>query len=345
MRLVAVADTDIERAGEYGSIHGAKAYGDILKMLAKEDVDVVDILTPSGTHADIGVIAARHKKHVICEKPLALRLTDADSLIAACDKHGVRLYVVKQNRYNRPVQQLKKALDRGRFGKLILGTVRVRWCRRQEYYDRDPWRGTWALDGGVLANQACHHVDLLRWLMGPVASVVAKTSTMLSDIEAEDTAVAILRFKSGALGVIEATTCARPVDLEGSLSILGERAAVEIGGFAVNRLKTWNFDKEVPGDRRTVDQLCENPAGVFAYNHIEFLKAVRSDIWNETNGSVSGADARDTLRLITALYESAETGEEVYLDGFMPRRSRLGIGDGDVQDPSEREARRAVHYW
>ena len=142
-----------------------------------------------------------------------------------------------------PVVQLKKALDQGRFGKLIMGTVRVRWCRTQEYYDQDPWRGSWEFDGGVLCNQASHHIDLLEWMMGDIESVFAKGLTALADIEAEDTAVAVLKFRSGALGIIEATTATRPKDLEGSISILGELGSVEIGGFAANELKTWNFSE------------------------------------------------------------------------------------------------------
>src|SRR5206468_12494788 len=140
-------------------------------------------------------------------------------MVRACDRAGVRLFVVKQNRFNVPVVKLREALEAGRFGKLVLGTVRVRWCRRQDYYDQDAWRGTWALDGGVLANQASHHVDLLEWMMGPVESVFAKGITALVDIEAEDTAIVALKFRNGALGVIEATTAARPADLEGSISI------------------------------------------------------------------------------------------------------------------------------
>ena len=161
------------------------------------------------------------------EKPMALTLDDADSMIEACDNHGVKLFIVKQNRFNVPVVQLRKALEDGRFGKLIMGTVRVRWCRPQAYYDQDSWRGTWAYDGGVLTNQASHHIDLLEWMLGDVESVFAKSKTALVDIEAEDTAVVILKFRNGALGVIEATTAIRPKDLEGSLSVLGEKGSVE----------------------------------------------------------------------------------------------------------------------
>src|SRR3954466_16028466 len=183
-------------------------------MLARDDIDAVAVLTPSGMHPQHAIACARAGKHVVVEKPMALRLQDGDDMIRACDEAGVKLFVVKQNRFNVSIVKAREALDAGRFGHLVLGTVRVRWCRDQEYYDQDAWRGTWALDGGVLSNQASHHVDLLQWMFGPVESVFAKTSTALGDIEAEDTAVVVLKFRSGALGIIEATTATRPVDLE-----------------------------------------------------------------------------------------------------------------------------------
>jgi predicted dehydrogenase len=293
-------------------------------MLATEPIDVVNILTPSGTHAQIGVAVANHNKHVIVEKPLALRMDDADAVIKACEANKVKIFVVKQNRYNLPVQQLRGALDNGRFGRLVLGTVRVRWARRQDYYDRDSWRGTWALDGGVLANQANHHVDLLQWMMGPVESVVAKAGTMLVDIEAEDLALAILKFKNGAYGLIEATTCARPADLEGSLSILGERGAVEISGFAVDRLKTWNFEDPSPDDEDIISKYAQNPRNIYGYPHIKFFEDVIDCIVHGKDGSITGCEARKALKLVTALYESIETGKEIFLERFVPRRSRLG---------------------
>ena len=175
------------------------------------------MLTESGNHCRNVLDLAQYSKHLVVEKPMALTLRDADEMIKACDEAGCRLFVIKQNRFNVPVVKAREALDRGRFGKLVLGTVRVRWCRRQAYYDQDPWRGTWAMDGGVLTNQASHHIDLLEWMMGEVDSVYAMSTTALANIETEDTAVITLRFTNGALGVIEATTAARPTDLELSL--------------------------------------------------------------------------------------------------------------------------------
>lgn len=214
-RLVALCDVVEERARSFGEAFNVPWYRDMHEMMQREDIDVVSILTPSGLHAEHLLAIAPYRKHVVVEKPMALSLDDADAMIRACDENGIRMFVVKQNRFNVPVQKLWEARCAGRFGKLVLGTVRVRWCRTQAYYDQDAWRGTWALDGGVLANQASHHIDLLEWMMGKVDSVFAKAKTALVNIEAEDTAVVVLNFASGALGIIEATTAARPKDLEG----------------------------------------------------------------------------------------------------------------------------------
>jgi predicted dehydrogenase len=191
---------------------------------------------------------------------MALTLPDADAMIEACGKSGSRLFVVKQNRYNLPIRKLREALDAGRFGKLVLGAVRVRWCRRQGYYDQARWRGTWAMDGGVFSNQASHHVDMLVHMMGEVESVKAMSATRLVSIEAEDTGVALVRFQGGALGVIEATTAARPEDLEGSISILGEGGTVEVGGFAMNEMTVWKFSGSDAGGRGGARALPDQPA-------------------------------------------------------------------------------------
>jgi predicted dehydrogenase len=203
------------------------------EMMRTVSPDVVVVLTESGNHAQNVVSLAHYQRSIIVEKPIALTLDDTDAMIQACDKAGVRMFVVKQNRFNVPVVKLREALEQGRFGRLVLGTVRVRWCRTQAYYDQDAWRGTWALDGGVLSNQASHHVDLLKWMRGDVDSVFAKGMTALVDIEAEDTAVVMLSFRNGALGVIEATTAARPKDLEGSISVLDTPAKMFPGSTSV----------------------------------------------------------------------------------------------------------------
>lgn len=323
--LVAVCDTRFERAQAIAEKHKLRAYKDRFEMMEEmaDKIDVLTILTPSGLHAQHAIDLAPYRKHLVVEKPMALTLQDADRMIEACDANGVRLFVVKQNRYNLPVKKLREALEAGRFGKLVMGTVRVRWCRKQEYYDQDKWRGTWAYDGGVFANQASHHVDLLQWMMGDVESVFAKTSTALVNIETEDTGVVIVRFKNGALGVIEATTATRPKDLEGSISILGEKGTVEIAGFAVNEMKTWNFADAQSDDAEVLQKYRVNPPNVYGFGHNEYLNKVVESIREGRSALVDGLEGRKSLELISAIYESVETGKEVYLR-FVPKMCRLG---------------------
>lgn len=322
-KLVAVCDIVEEKAKKIGEQFGVPYFTDMNEMLANTDIDVVTVLTESGSHAEHVIEIAKHKKHIVVEKPMALTLDDADAMIKACDEAGVKLFVVKQNRFNVPVVKTREALEAGRFGKLVLGTVRVRWCRPQAYYDQDPWRGTWALDGGVLTNQASHHVDLLEWMMGEVESVQAMSTTALANIEAEDTAIVNLRFRNGALGIIEATTAVRPKDLEGSLSVLGEKGTVEIGGFAVNQMKVWNFTEEQEGDADVMEKYSVNPPNVYGFGHQAYYDHVVDSILNNTKHLVDGLQGRKSLELINAIYESIETKKEVFLR-FKPKHCRLG---------------------
>lgn len=322
-RLVAVCDIVEAKAQAIGQRFSVRAYTDMHEMMRSETADVIVVLTESGNHAKHVVELAAYGKHIVVEKPMALTLDDADAMIRACDEAGVRLFVVKQNRFNVPVVKARSALEQGRFGKLVMGTVRVRWCRTQDYYDQDPWRGTWALDGGVLTNQASHHVDLLEWMMGDIESVFARATTALAKIEAEDTAVVVVRFVNGALGVIEATTAARPTDLEGSLSILGEGGTVEVGGFAVNEMKVWRFGKPEPGDECVMKDFSVNPPSVYGYGHQAYYEHVVECITEGRRHLVDGLEGRKSLELINAIYESVESGQEVRLR-FRPRQRRLG---------------------
>ncbi len=322
-RLAAVCDIVPEKARLLGEQYGVPYYTDMSEMMVKTPVDAVSVLTESGNHAGHVVALAKFGKHIIVEKPMALTLDDADAMIKACSDAGVKLFVVKQNRFNVPVAKLRSALEAGRFGKLVLGTVRVRWCREQSYYDQDKWRGTWALDGGVLANQASHHVDLLEWMMGEVEGVYAMSATALVKIETEDTAVVTVRFRNGALGVIEATTAARPKDLEGSISILGETGSVEIAGFAVNQMKTWSFSRPEPGDGEVMARYSVNPPDVYGFGHRAYYAHVVDCVRNNTRQLVDGLEGRKSLELIAGIYESIETGREVSLRS-RPKKTRLG---------------------
>lgn len=322
--LRAVCDQDPERAAAMGTEYGVPHYASIHAMMEAEEIGATSVLTPSGVHAQNVIELSRYGKPIVVEKPIALTLSDADRMVEACDKYGSKLFVVKQNRFNVPIQKLREAVEKGRFGKMVLGTVRVRWCRLQSYYDSSPWRGTWTHDGGVLANQASHHIDLLEWIMGDVESVFAKGSTALAKIEVEDTAVVVLRFRSGALGVIEATTATRPRDLEGSISILGERGSVEIGGYAANQLKTWNFEDETEDDTRVFERYSTNPQNPHDYAHKAYYDHVVECILGNKHQLVDGIAGRKSLELITAIYESIETGREVKLR-FSPTLCKLGL--------------------
>lgn len=324
-RLVAVCDIVGPRAEKLAQRHQVPAYADYHRMLEERfgEIDVVCILTESGRHAAHAVGLARYGKHLIVEKPMALTLEDADRMIAECDAAGIKLFIVKQNRYNLPVRKLREALDAGRFGKLVMGSTRVRWCRRQEYYDQDNWRGTWSLDGGVFANQASHHVDLLQWCLGQPTSVFARGRTALAKIETEDTGTAIITFANGALGVIEATTATRPIDLEGSVSILGEKGTVEIGGFAANKINTWQFEDVLESDQEVFTRYSENPPNVYGFGHISYLEHVTDAVLNGAPSLVDGLEGRKSLELVTAIYESMATGLPITI-GFGERRSLLG---------------------
>lgn len=322
-KLVAVCDLAREKAEKIAAEFSVPHFADMHEMMRAVNIDVVVVLTESGKHAEHVVALAPYGKHIVVEKPMALTLDDADAMIHACDEFGVKLFVVKQNRFNVPVLKLRQALEAGRFGKLVLGTVRVRWCRKQAYYDQDPWRGTWSLDGGVLTNQASHHVDLLEWMMGEVDSVFAMSTTALANIEAEDTAVVTLRFRNGALGVIEATTAARPTDLEGSISVLGEGGMVEIGGFAVNKMKAWSFTLPQGDDDSVMENYSVNPPNVYGFGHQAYYEHVVECILDGKQHLVDGLVGRKSLELISAIYESIETGREVHLR-FRPKHCRLG---------------------
>jgi UDP-N-acetyl-2-amino-2-deoxyglucuronate dehydrogenase len=323
--LVAVADVKEDRARETAEQYRVPYYLDYHEMLARHpDIDVIDILTPTGYHARHVVDLARYGKHFVVEKPMALQVSDCDRMIAACRQHGCRLFVVKQNRYNRAVVAARRALDSERFGKLVMGTVRVRWKRDHAYYARDAWRGTWELDGGVMAQQASHHLDLLQWFMGPVERLQCQIATRLMKIEVEDTAVALFRFESGALGVFEATTATRPTDLEASLSILGEHGSVILGGNAVNQIEHWQFDPELPEDAQVRAAASQGVPNVYGHGHGDYLAAVVRSILSHQSGMVEGAEGRKNVVILTALYESAARGGVPVRPDVRIRKARIG---------------------
>jgi len=303
--FIACCDIVKERADEAAQTYMIKTtYTDYREMLEKEHLDAVSICTPSGLHPEMGIEAASHKINVISEKPMALNIEAADNLINACDKHHVKLFVVKQNRLNTTLQLLKRAIDKNRFGKIYLAQSNVFWQRPQNYYDSAKWRGTKELDGGAFMNQASHYVDAMYWLLGNVASVSAFTDTMARNIEAEDTGSAVLRFESGAIATINVTMLAFPKNLEGSITILGENGSVKIGGVAVNKIERWEFE-DYDDDDRIVTESNYQPPTVYGFGHNPYYHNVINAILRNAIPSTDGRDGRKSVEIIQAIYQSA----------------------------------------
>ncbi len=310
-RLLAVCDTNPDRTAPLREKYGAREYSDYQQLLQDPGIDVVNICTPSGMHAQMAVDAARAGKHVVVEKPIALSLGDADRIINECRQAGVKLAVVHPNRFKPAVQALKKALDEGRFGTLTHGNATVRWNRNQEYFDRDAWRGTRDMDGGVLMNQAIHNIDLLQWMMGPVTEVFAYTTTRLRRIETEDLGVAVLKFASGALGIIEAAATLYPTNLEETLAVFGESGTAVMGGVTASQLNTWRVagysEDEASSLKQAVNTSAAKPG------HQVILEDMAEAIRTGREPLVSGEEGRKALEIILAIYRSAETGMPVRL--------------------------------
>jgi UDP-N-acetyl-2-amino-2-deoxyglucuronate dehydrogenase len=322
--LIALCDLNLSRAEEMNSQAKVKIYQNYNEMLQNEKIDVVCIMTPSGMHAEHAMeIINKYGKHIVVEKPMCLNIADGQLLIETALKNKIKLFIVHQNRFNKAIQKIKSALESGFFGKTVLSTIRIRWSRGQAYYDRDPWRGTWALDGGALTNQAIHHIDLMKWLVGDVKSLSATAATQLVKVDVEDTACAWLKFKKGALGIIEATTATRPLnkDLEASISILGENGTVIVEGQAVNKLTTWTFDD------MDLSEFSQDPPNVYGFGHNDIINNVVDVLIRGGEPLVTGEDALSSIKLLSAIYRSIELGgKEVYLDEN-PVSEKLGIFD------------------
>ncbi len=305
---VACCDVVPERAEEAAQNYEISGvYADYKEMLRKEHLDAVSICTPSGLHPEIGIAVAEHKINVVTEKPMALSIQSADELINACDTHKVKLFVVKQNRLNATMQLLKKAIDKGRFGQIYLAQSNVFWQRPQSYYDSAPWRGTWALDGGAFLNQASHYVDAMSWLLGNVDSVCGVTATMARNIQAEDTGCAILHFSSGAIATINVTMLAFPKNFEGSITILGEKGTVKIGGVAINKFEKWEFE-EYDDDDRVITESNYQPPNVYGFGHLPYYQNVVHSLLGKAEPNTDGRDGRKSLEIVQAIYQSSKEG-------------------------------------
>jgi len=310
--LVGVCDIIKDRAEEQGKLFNIPYFTDLKKMLDEVQMDILSICTPSGLHPQHGIMAAEKKVHVLSEKPMATRLKDADSLIESCDKNRVHLFVVKQNRLNATMQLLKRAIDKGRFGKIYQASVNVFWQRPQEYYDMAKWRGTWEFDGGAFLNQASHYVDGLLWLIGEPESVMGMTATMARKIESEDMGAALIRFRNGGIATINVSMITYPKNYEGSITILGEKGTVKVGGIAVNKIEKWEF-ADYDDDDKIVFESNYTPPNVYGFGHSGYYKNVVDVLDGTRQPDTDGRAGRKSLELILAIYKSSQTGKRIAL--------------------------------
>lgn len=309
--LYAICDTDPARLKDAGN--EVKKYTDLGQMLEENpDIHVVNICVPSGLHAKLTKIVAEHKRHIIVEKPMALSLEDAESMLKVAEENGVKLAVVHPSRFRPAIQALKEKMASGSFGTLSHANATVRWNRNQDYYNQAEWRGTKEFDGGVLMNQAIHDLDLLLWLMGPVECVQAMAATRLRNIQTEDVAAAVVQFKNGALGVIEAATTIYPKNLEESLAIFGETGSAKVSGRTANFIEIWDFEDTTKEDSvALVERVKEDPFGKPGHQCIieDMIEAINE----ERSPIIDGKDGLAPVKLILAILESAETGKKVVL--------------------------------
>jgi UDP-N-acetyl-2-amino-2-deoxyglucuronate dehydrogenase len=310
--VVAVCDIEPAALAAAREATGAPGFLRYEELLEKSDADVVVLCTPSGLHAQQAVLAARAGKHVVTEKPMATRWQDGKRMVEACDAAGVRLFVVKQNRRNTTLQLLKHAVDEGRFGRIYMVTVNVFWTRPQAYYDSARWRGTWEFDGGAFMNQASHYVDLLDWLVGPVESVQAYTATLARDIEVEDTGVMAVRWRSGALGSVNVTMLTYPRNFEGSITIIGEKGTVRVGGIAVNEIQHWEFAEPRPQDA-SIRQASYETTSVYGFGHPLYYDNVLRTLRGEAEPETDGREGLRSLEILIATYLAARDGRRVAL--------------------------------
>jgi UDP-N-acetyl-2-amino-2-deoxyglucuronate dehydrogenase len=310
--LVAVCDVDAVALERAVAATCAQGYSELGQLLARSNADVVVLATPSGLHPEQAIEVAHSGRHVMTEKPMATRWEDGKRMVQACDNAGVRLFVVKQNRFNATLQLLKRAVQKNRFGRIFTVTINVFWTRPQSYYDSAKWRGTWEFDGGALMNQASHYVDLLDWLVGPVESVHAYTATLARRIQVEDTAVATVRWRTGALGSVNVTMLTYPKNLEGSITVIGEKGTVRVGGVAVNEIQHWEF-AEPDEDDELVETASYQTPSVYGFGHAAFYENVIRVLRGEAEPEADGREGLKSLEILIAMYLSARDGRRVAL--------------------------------
>ena len=310
--LLDVCDTDSAALAKAVAATGARGHDSLTQMLAATKADIVVLATPSGVHPEQAIECANAGLHVMTEKPMATRWQDGIRMVRACDEAPVRLFVVKQNRRNATLQLLKRAVEKKRFGRIYMVNINVFWTRPQEYYDSAAWRGTWEFDGGAFMNQASHYVDLLDWLIGPIESIQAYTATLARAIEVEDTGVMSIRWRSGALGSMNVTMLAYPKNLEGSITVLGEKGTVRVGGVAVNEIQHWEFAEADPDDERIKDASYQTTS-VYGFGHPLYYDNVINVLRGEAEPETDGREGLKSLETLIATYLSARDGRRVPL--------------------------------
>ncbi len=312
VELVGVADIAPSALQAAAARTGARPYGSLTQMLAEANADLIVLTTPSGLHSKQTIEAARAGHHVMTEKPMATRWADGIAMVDACDSAGARLFVVKQNRHNATLQLVKKAIEAGRFGRIFSVAINVFWTRPQAYYDSASWRGTWEFDGGAFMNQASHYIDLLDWMIGPIESVQAYTATLGRHIEVEDTGVMTVRWRSGALGTVNVTMLTYPQNMEGSITILGDKGSVRVGGVAVNEIQHWQFADSHPDDERISDASYETTS-VYGFGHPLYYENVIKVLRGQCEPDTDGREGLKSLEVLIAAYLSARDGRRVPL--------------------------------
>lgn len=328
-----IEEKALKRKSEYLSQIGEQltinCYRDYKEMIENEKVDVCIISTESGYHADIAIYCMNKGKHVVVEKPMALSIKDAEAMISSAKVKNVKLSICHQNRFNGSIQQLRKAIEEGRFGKLINGTARILWNRDMNYYKQASWRGTWKLDGGTLLNQCIHDIDLLQWMLGGEVEIVfSQMDTFIRDIEGEDFGAVILRFKNGAIGIIEGSACVFPKNLEETLSIFGESGTAVIGGLAVNRIQVWRFNDNKDSEEEILKMQGEDPTSVYGSGHSALLKDFIQALLQNREPLINGEEGKKALEIILAAYKSRLTGQVIKLPlGNFSTLDMVGKGD------------------
>lgn len=312
VELVDVCDVNDAALAKAVTRTKATGHRSLTAMLNATSADIVVLTTPSGLHPAQAIQVAQTGRHVMTEKPMATRWHDGVRMVKACDEANVRLFVVKQNRRNATLQLLKQAVEQERFGKIYSVAMNVFWTRPQEYYDSAKWRGTWEFDGGAFMNQASHYIDLLDWLIGPVESVMAYTGTLARAIEVEDSGVAAVRWRSGAMGTVNVTMLTYPKNMEGSITILGEKGTVRIGGVAVNEIQAWQFTDTRPEDTE-IAKTSYQTTSVYGFGHPLYYGNVIDTLRGDAEPETDGREGLKTLELLVAMYLSSRDGKRVAL--------------------------------